>query len=281
MGDILRDIIKMIGLISLICFSFFYTETIMDVVNEQDEIMIKINEEKDKYKKEPTNAIITKDTITPGLNGYEVDVEKSYKDMKQVGIFKEMLLSYKQIKVENSLSNIYDKYIVKGNNIKKNVALIFTIKNKNDLNQILSIKDVYLNIFIDYKLLADNLNHLKKDNYFIYTYGDNSNYTTDNLVYANNLINNNFNNKSLYCLTDKKNKNTLNTCKNKKMHTIYPTIITNNHAYNNIKNNITNGSLILLEPNTKTLNEFSQIINFIVSKGYKIVSLDQILSEIY
>ena len=65
------------------------------------------------------------------------------------------------------------------------------------------------------------------------------------------------------------------------MHTIYPTIITNNHAYNNIKNNITNGSLILLEPNTKTLNEFSQIINFIVSKGYKIVSLDQILSEIY
>ena len=119
MGDILRDIIKMIGLISLICFSFFYTETIMDVVNEQDEIMIKINEEKDKYKKEPTNAIITKDTITPGLNGYEVDVEKSYKDMKQVGIFKEMLLSYKQIKVENSLSNIYDKYIVKGNNIKK------------------------------------------------------------------------------------------------------------------------------------------------------------------
>ena len=281
MGDILRDIIKMIGLISLICFSFFYTETIMDVVNEQDEIMIKINEEKDKYKKEPTNAIITKDTITPGLNGYEVDVEKSYKDMKQVGIFKEMLLSYKQIKVENSLSNIYDKYIVKGNNIKKNVALIFTIKNKNDLNQILSIKDVYLNIFIDYKLLADNLNDLKKDNYFIYTYGDNSNYTTDNLVYDKKLINNNFNNKSLYYLNNKKNKNTLNTCKNKKMHTIYPTIITNNHAYNNIKNNITNGSLILLEPNTKTLNEFSQIINFIVSKGYKIVSLDQILSEIY
>ena len=47
MGDILKNVIKTIGLISLICFSFFYTETIIDVVWQQDDIMIKINNEKD------------------------------------------------------------------------------------------------------------------------------------------------------------------------------------------------------------------------------------------
>ena len=279
MGDILKNVIKTIGLISLICFSFFYTETIIDVVWQQDDIMIKINNEKDNYKIEPTPAIVTKDTITLGLNGCEVDVEKSYKEMKQIGIYKDILLSYKQIQVDNSISKIYDKYIVKANNKLKNIALIFVINNENDLKQLLTIKDVYINIFIDYKLLANNLKELKKDNYSVYPYTQDQKYTKDILVYANNLINNNFNNKSLYCITDTKNITTLNTCKKQKMHTIYPTIITNNHAYNNIKNNITNGSLILLEANTKTIDEFPQIINFIVSKGYKILSLDQILSE--
>lgn len=279
MGDILKNVIKTIGLISLICFSFFYTETIIDVVWQQDDIMIKINNEKDNYKIEPTPAIVTKDTITLGLNGCEVDVEKSYKEMKQIGIYKDILLSYKQIQVDNSISKIYDKYIVKANNKLKNIALIFVINNENDLKQVLTIKDVYINIFIDYKLLANNLKELKKDNYSVYPYTQDQKYTKDILVYANNLINNNFNNKSLYCITDTKNITTLNTCKKQKMHTIYPTIITNNHAYNNIKNNITNGSLILLEANTKTIDEFPQIINFIVSKGYKILSLDQILSE--
>ena len=279
MGDILKNVIKTIGLISLICFSFFYTETIIDVVWQQDDIMIKINNEKDNYKIEPTPAIVTKDTITLGLNGCEVDVEKSYKEMKQIEIYKDILLSYKQIQVDNSISKIYDKYIVKANNKLKNIALIFVINNENDLKQLLTIKDVYINIFIDYKLLANNLKELKKDNYSVYPYTQDQKYTKDILVYANNLINNNFNNKSLYCITDTKNITTLNTCKKQKMHTIYPTIITNNHAYNNIKNNITNGSLILLEANTKTIDEFPQIINFIVSKGYKILSLDQILSE--
>lgn len=277
----MRNIIKMIGLVSLICFSFFYTETIIDVVNYQDDIMIKINEVKDNYKKNPTNAIITKETIIPGVNGIEVDVDKSYDNMKQVGIFKEMLLSYKQIELKNSIYNNYDKYIVKGNNIKKNVAIIFSIKSNNELKQILNIKDVYINLFVDYKILNKNLNKLERSNYFIYSYGSEGNYTSDNLIYTNNLINNKFSNKSLYCLTTSKNKNTLDVCKENKMHTIYPTIITNNHAYNNIKDNIENGSIILLEANSKTMNEFAQIINFIVAKGYKIVSLDQILSEIY
>ena len=36
----MKDIVKTIGLITLICFSFFYTEQVITVVNEQDPIMM-------------------------------------------------------------------------------------------------------------------------------------------------------------------------------------------------------------------------------------------------
>ena len=46
----MKNIIQMIGLITLICFSFFYTDKVITILNEQDPIMITIMEEKDKYK---------------------------------------------------------------------------------------------------------------------------------------------------------------------------------------------------------------------------------------
>ena len=65
----MKETIKMIGLITLICFSFFYTDKVINVINEQDPIMIKINEVKDKYNIPSINATTTKDTIIPGING--------------------------------------------------------------------------------------------------------------------------------------------------------------------------------------------------------------------
>ena len=85
----MKNIVKSIGLITLICFSFFYTEKVIDVVSEQDDIMIKIKEVKDNYKIDSVDATISENTIVPGINGREVDIEKSYQNMKQIGIFNE------------------------------------------------------------------------------------------------------------------------------------------------------------------------------------------------
>ena len=38
----MKNILKSIGLLALIVFSFFYTDKVMNVVNNQDEIMIKL-----------------------------------------------------------------------------------------------------------------------------------------------------------------------------------------------------------------------------------------------
>lgn len=275
----MKQIIKMIGLVTLICFSFFYTEKVIDVASVQDEIMIKINQVKDNYKIDVIDATISDDTIIPGINGKEVDVEKSYNEMKQVGIFKEMLLSYKQIEVKDSLKNNLDKYVIKANGTKKSVSLVFYVNNQQVLENIIKKENVILNLFIDYKLLSTNLNKLDKNDLFIYTYADNGVYSNDILIYSNNLINRNFNNKSLYCITDSKNEKVLTICKNNNMITIIPNILDNNYVYNNIKTNLVNGSIIKLDTTNKTLNEFDTIVDFIKSKGYKIVSLEELLSE--
>ena len=275
----MKETIKMIGLITLICFSFFYTDKVINVINEQDPIMIKINEVKDKYNIPSINATTTKDTIIPGINGQEVDVEKSYNNMREIGIFKSNLLIYKEISPEITLSENYDKYIISGNNKINNVSIVMTITSSN-INKLSELNNQNLNLFIDNDTLTKNLSNIKKlQNTSIYPYGNNGTYEEDILTISNNLLDKNVNNKPLYCLATIKNSQTLKKCQNKKMHTIIPSINGENNAYNVIKNNIKNGSIIYLKTDSKTLEELNEIINYITSKGYHIVSLEKLLSE--
>ena len=269
----MKNIVKTIGLITLICFSFFYTEQVITVVNEQDPIMIKINNEKDNYKVDVIEAIIKDNSIIPGINGKVVDALKSYNNMKEIGMFKDSYFIYKEVSPSNSLTNIYDKYIVRGNPYKKEVSIIFTVTNDNELNNILDNidKSYDINVFIDYKTLSNNLDKLKKTNYNIYA----GEYTKDNLTLLNNLIKNNFN-SSLYCLTNE-NK-VIEECLNNKMHTIKPTNILDN-AYTEIRSILNNGNIILMENNSKNAKEFMHTYKYIYSKGFKIVNLEELLKE--
>ena len=69
----MKNILKSIGLLALIVFSFFYTDKVMNVVNNQDEIMIKLKSIEDNYKIEAIDATISDDTIVPGINGRVLD----------------------------------------------------------------------------------------------------------------------------------------------------------------------------------------------------------------
>ena len=95
----------------------------MNILNNRDPLMIKLNDIKDSYEVLPVNAIINNDTIIPGIKGIEVDIDKSYEEMKLGGIFREEALVYRDIMPSNSLVNNMDKYIIRGSN-KKNVALV-------------------------------------------------------------------------------------------------------------------------------------------------------------
>lgn len=268
--------IKILGLICLICFTFIYTEKIIDVSIEQDEIMIKLKDIENNYKTEPINAIIENDTIIPGNIGKYIDIDSSYKQMKKIGYFEESLIIYEDIYPNISIYNNYNKYIIKGNTKNKHVSLIYILKNNNTLDNILNIiknKNITISFFIDSTFLNNNLDIVYKlKNYEIYNYGNNGKYTKDNLIITNNIINNKSNNNSIYCLFLNKDKNSLNTCTDNKMFSIIPSI---NGNYNDIKNNLENGSII----NITNTQELSNIIDYINNKGYTIVPLSNLIKE--
>ena len=78
----MKNIIKTISLLVLVCFSFFYTDKVMNIINQKDPLMIKIESLKEEYEVEPVNAMLDHDTIIPGINGRQIDVLKSYEEMK-------------------------------------------------------------------------------------------------------------------------------------------------------------------------------------------------------
>ena len=269
-------IIKIIGLFCLFCISFFYTEKVINVSLNQDEIMIKIKEYKDTYNYNPTNAKINEDTIIPGNIGKYIDEEASYKAMKKIGYFEPTLIIYKNIYPELSIYNNYNKYIINGNTLNKDISLIYILNNNNTIDNIIDIinKDnIKLTFFIDSNYLNNNINIIDKiKQNEIYNYGNNGIYTKDNLIIGNNIINNKSNNKSIYCLFIKKDNSSINNCANNKMLSI---LVNNNDNYYTIKNNLPNGKIFLIN-NTKELSNIAKYIN---TKGYNIVPLSNIINE--
>ena len=191
-------VIKIIGLFTLFAISFFFTEKVINVTLNQDEIMIKIKEYSEEYNIKPINAIINDDTIIPGSIGKYIDNEESYKAMKKIGYFEPSLVVYKNIYPEVSVYNNYNKYITKGNIKNKNISLIYILNNINTLDNILNITNKYkvkINFFIDSTFLNNNISIIDKiNNHEIYNFGNNGEYTKDNLIIANNIINNKSNN---------------------------------------------------------------------------------------
>lgn len=268
-GGLMKNIFNYFFLISLVFFSFFYTDKVINIINKKDPLMVEITKQKDKYKVEPTEAIITENTVIPGIEGKEIDVDKSYEKMKTEGVFREQSIIYNKVTPTNSISNNKDKYIIKGNNNKQEVSIIVIVDKNNTIDKIYNIDNITL--FIDSKYLTiDNLNKIKSKD--IYSYGNKGVYNNELLLSDNTLIKRKNNKVPLYCLSKEKNEDTLNICNNNDMYVVIPNIVGD---LLNIKKSISKGSIILIED----LNNINLIIRYINSKGYQIVPLSTLLKE--
>ena len=268
-GGLMKNIFNYFFLISLVFFSFFYTDKVINIINKKDPLMVEITKQKDKYKVEPTEAIITENTVIPGIEGKEIDVNKSYEKMKTEGVFREQSIIYNKVTPTNSISNNKDKYIIKGNNNKQEVSIIVIVDKNNTIDKIYNIDNITL--FIDSKYLTiDNLNKIKSKD--IYSYGNKGVYNNELLLSDNTLIKRKNNKVPLYCLSKEKNEDTLNICNNNDMYVVIPNIVGD---LLNIKKSISKGSIILLED----LNNINLIIRYINSKGYQIVPLGTLLKK--
>ena len=136
---------KVLIVIFLTIFSFYYTNKTIDIIRETDPIMKEIKKSNNKYYKKAMNAKVVNNTIIPGINGKKIDYKKSYRKMKKYGNYNEVLTVFKETKPNISINNIYDKYITVGNNEKKSVSLVFKIENNTDIENIKNINNILVN----------------------------------------------------------------------------------------------------------------------------------------
>ena len=249
---------KRVGLVLLVIVSFIYTEKATLVVKEYDKLMLDIKENTSIYNKTKMESIIKDNTIIPGVTGKTVDADKSYSNMKFNNKFDPNLISYKLDYPKIRLKDNKDKYIIKTQ--KEEVSLIIKI-NKSFNSSILNIDDK-VSFYMDNSFIKNNtllVSDLVSKKYTI-------------LNNQNDYLKNVVGQKNTYCLAKDINDKILSQCKSNS-HTVIPNIIFSNN-YFKFNKELSSGSIILTD-----LSNYKSVLKIVKNKGYKIVSLDELLSE--
>lgn len=282
----MKKFLQTIGMFSLICFSFFYTEKVGTAVKEIDNLMILIKEKSLTLKTEAKDAKIDGNTIIPGIYGKEVDIDKSYKSMKRIGTYQENLLEYKKVPPKISIKNTFDKYVISGNHEKKEVAFLFLVEENTNIEtvrNILNEKEVKGNFFIDGIWLENNNDvvvELIKEGHNIGNLSYQRDYSSSYFIWMDTILKKIVKQKMNYCYMEEENEKYLNICALNKNYTIKPKYIFTTYPMLNLKKNLSNGEIYVFTINEYLIGELSSIIQYTESKGYQIVSLNELLSEI-
>ncbi len=266
----------------LICLTFICVEKIVLFLQESDELMIKIKSENESLYIKPVNAVIKDNTIIPGISGREIDVGKSYQKLKKIGSYNYNFLEYKRIEPAISLNKQYDKYIISGNYKYPKVSLMFRIKEKDNIEQILKILNLnkIKSIFFIDNIWLENNNDLvlelikKGHNVGIL----NNDIKESDFIWLNTIMKK-INKGPIYCHNWKRDDNFLKMCSVSKNYSIIPTLMVKNTPFLTVKSHLKNGSLISLPINKAVGQELEMIIKYIYSKGFSIESIKEILKE--
>ena len=203
--------------------------------------------------------------------------------MKNYGMYNESMTVLKEEIPEISIENLYDSYLIKGNNKKHQVSLIFLVSEDIEIKNILEIlkkEEVPGNFFLDGSMIEKNtslINQYKENEYEILSYQ--KKYQKPLLKASISYLEMITKDNNHYCATQTENKKLLSFCKKEKLHTILLKNSIKENLYYEIKENINNGELLNIEINDKNEKELSPTIDYIKSKGYKIVKIKELLSE--
>ncbi len=281
----MKKFFQSIGIITLMIGSFMLTSKVETASKLSDSLLNEIKSKKDGYKENAIEPLIKNNTIIPGINGKEVDVQKSYEEMSKIGYFDDKFLIYKTLKVENTLDKNKDKYIISLNNSKMEISLIFKLSKDDDINNIinkLEEKDIKATFFINSAYLEKHHNQIIKliqKGHTVGNLSNNEDYLDSDFVWMKTIITNIGPQKYNYCYTEKENKEIINNCKLQDSFTIIPTVIIKENELINIKKHLKPGYIISIEVNKNTNKEIELILNYIIAKGYSIEPLEEGLKE--
>ncbi len=269
----------------LILFSFYYTDKAISIIENKDPIMKEIKNNQKKYEKEAVNAVVHEQYVTPGYSGIMINTEKSFQKMKQYGSYSEGLLVFEEIEPTISVSDYYDKYISSGNGFTNNISLVFKVGPTDDITEIKNILDennVRGTFFVDGVWLDEHKNEvvgLVSDFHEVEILSYDNNY--DELLFTGVLDQLRIltNVKGKYCYAEYDQKEVLDLCISKKMHTIIPTMKITSNAYSSLKGKIRGGSIISFQVNQNNIKELPVVISYIKQRGYTLDTLDNLLNE--
>ena len=278
----MKKIYPVILTLLLIYFSFYYTNKVVGLIQSKDPIMVKINEEKDKYEVDAINAKVDSKNIVPGRNGKVVNTSESFKKMKSYGEYNDELYVFDEVEPTISMDDYYDRYVNMGRNDSNKVSLVFKVEKNDSIEQVLKVlKDnsVVATFFIDGVSLEDNkeeVSNLIKNNNEVEILSYDDSYDK---LYFDDSLHKLFDITKIspkFCYADYDRKEVLELCDRLGLHTVIPTINTSINSFSLVKDKLQSGSIISLKSSSNNLNT---IINYIKQRGYNLVTLNDLLLE--
>lgn len=273
----MKKFFEYIGLFSLVCFSFFLTDKTATVVQEVDELMIQIKAHQEEYKQIGENATVFEKYIVPGIPSKTVNVEKSYAEMKKVGVYNPNYLVYDIKKSSENLDNHLDKYIVSGNLSKRMVSLIFIL---ND-NSIFSVLDEVGDRKVSFAITNYQFEHQVSDiekaisshQEFLIMDSNEKNYISlkQKLETLNNPVK--------VCYNEKEENSFLMMCKKNKYYSFTSSNVIHKNPLAMTKELLGPGAFLTFEVNKQLLEELPNVIDYIESHGYTIVPVSILIKE--
>ena len=278
----IKKSLKVISILLLSVFSFYYTNKSIELVRLQDPIMKTIKSTEEKYEIPAVDAVITENTIIPGKTGKTIDYDESYNKMKQYGSYNEVLTTLKEVKPTVSVEDYYDKFIISGNPEKKSVTLVFKVEktSPSSIVKILNNKDVPATFFIDGYYLENNYTEISTmTNHELELLNYNGDYDELYFSSSKDYLESITKTELKYCYSDYDKEEVINLCQKLNMHTILPTIKINSNLFQEVKSKLTNSAIISIPISTQTENELSTTIDYIKSRGYTITTLKSLIDE--
>ena len=276
-----KNTVKLIGILFLLVFSFVYTEKVFKTAKDNNEVMKEVIKYKKENDIEPKEPIIKNNEIILGYSGLIIDKEESYKNMNDK--FDKDKLIYKDKLPNTTITKNYNYYIKQGNLSNKSVAIIFKVKNNNNIDEFLSTisnLNVKLNFFVDGTWLFDNIEKafdIVNSGHEIYNLGYDGKYNKNTISRTNNLIESITLKDSKYCLNEEKKDEEKEVCSNKKMLSLLPTLI--EPSILELKHNLVKGAIVSYDLDNFDNSKFNLIIKTITSRGYEVKSLNSVINE--
>ena len=250
-------------------FSFYYVNKVIELSERNNVLLVSINDYADKVNYKCREGSINEEGIILGLSGLSVNIDKSYNNMKGIG-FKKELIEYNEEECILNKKNNRDKYIIKGNDYKNNISIVIDVNNFKYVNKMIKtagMKDVELNILINYNIFNNNIDNIENKSNILFK-GSNKEELNDFIKILHDEI---------YCVKNN-DVNVIDFCKNKKLNSIKVVNYIDSDLLSNTKKILDKGVIIFIKETNQNLKELSSTINYIKSRGYNIVNINELLS---